>query len=69
MSLDISVGFNARPEAGYTGFENGGIRISVDEIQVIVLPNGKIETAFPISGPAVKKWISQLNGGQGEGIC
>jgi hypothetical protein len=29
MSLDISVGFNARPEAGYTGFEDGGIRISI----------------------------------------
>jgi hypothetical protein len=42
---------------------------NVDETLLAVKPKdprtgkGKVETAFPLSGPAVKRWISQLNGG------
>ncbi len=48
-------------EPSKQGYSDSG----VDKMTVIVEPNGKIETAFPRSGPAVKKWVSGLNGGQG----
>jgi hypothetical protein len=44
------------------GYPNSG----VNALRVIVLPNGKVKTAFPLDGPAVKKWISQANGGRGK---
>ncbi|WP_440772486.1 hypothetical protein [Natronorubrum sp. DTA28] len=43
------------------GYPNSGI----DDMQVLVLSDGTIETAYPNSGSAVKRWVPDLNDGQG----
>lgn len=44
------------------GYPDSGI----NDMRVIVLPNGEVETAYPLSGPAVKRWVPELNDGDGD---
>lgn len=43
------------------GYPDSGI----NDMRVIVFPNGEVETAYPLSGPAVKRWVPELNDGEG----
>lgn len=43
------------------GYPDSGI----NDMQVIVRPDGSVETAFPLSGDDVKRWVPDLNDGQG----
>ncbi len=50
-----------RPNCPKEGYPDSDI----DDMRVIVLPNGEVETAYPLSGPAVKRWVPELNDGEG----
>lgn len=41
--------------------ENGYPASGIDDMNVIVFSDGAVETAIPISGDSVKRWISGLD--------
>ncbi|MFA9428151.1 hypothetical protein [Natronorubrum sp. A-ect3] len=43
------------------GYSNSGI----DNMRVSTYPDGSVETAYPMSGDAVMRWVPDLNDGQG----
>ncbi|SFR97289.1 hypothetical protein SAMN05216559_1826 [Halomicrobium zhouii] len=48
-------------EPSTNGYPSSGI----DSMRVLVYPDGSVETAFPLSGPKVMRYVPGLNGGKG----